>query len=70
MNEHLALSPRQREVLSLLCEGRSARAISVQLGLSEATVRNHIREVLVRTGSHSQLEAVAKARREHLVELG
>ena len=68
-NEHQALSPRQREVLSLLCEGRPARVISADLGLSEATVRNHIRGILGRLGCHSQIEAVAKARREHLVEI-
>jgi DNA-binding NarL/FixJ family response regulator len=69
LNEHHALSPRQREILALLCEGLSARPISVELGLSEATVRNHIHGILHRLGCHSQIEAVAKARREHLVEI-
>jgi DNA-binding CsgD family transcriptional regulator len=61
------LSPRQREVLALLADGVQARDIGVRLGLSEATVRNHIRGVLRRLGCHSQLQAVARARELHLV---
>ncbi len=57
------LSSRQREVLALLAEGVQARAIAARLGLSEATVRNHIRLILRKLGCHSQLEAVAVAYR-------
>jgi DNA-binding NarL/FixJ family response regulator len=56
------LSPRQRQVLALLARGVRARDIGARLGLSEATVRNHIRALLRRLDSHSQLEAVARAR--------
>jgi DNA-binding CsgD family transcriptional regulator len=45
-----------------MSEGVRAREIADRLGLSEATVRNHIRVVLRRLDSHSQLEAVARAR--------
>ena len=38
-----ALTPRQREVLKLLSEDKSAREIGSELYLSQATVRNHIR---------------------------
>jgi DNA-binding CsgD family transcriptional regulator len=61
------LSRRQLRVLGLLAEGRRARDIAVVLGLSETTVRNHIRAVLSRLGCHSQLEAVAEARRRGLI---
>lgn len=61
--EQLArLSPRQLQVLEFLGEGLRARAIAARLGLSETTVRNHIRELLRRLECHSQLEAVAKVR--------
>ena len=63
----LSLTPRQLEVLGLLGEGSSARVIARQLGLAETTVRNHIRAILLELGAHSQLEAVAKARRLGLV---
>jgi DNA-binding CsgD family transcriptional regulator len=61
------LSPRQREVLLLLADGMRAREISARLGLSEATVRNHIRGILRRLECHSQLQAVARARGRHLL---
>jgi DNA-binding CsgD family transcriptional regulator len=56
------LSRRQREVLVLLSEGVGAQQIAVRLGLSEATVRNHIRGILRKLDCHSQLQAVARAR--------
>jgi DNA-binding CsgD family transcriptional regulator len=46
-------------VLELLADGVQAREIADRLGLSEATVRNHIRILLRKLDSHSQLEAVA-----------
>ena len=61
------LSRRQRRVLELLAEGRRARDIAAALGLSETTVRNHIRAVLSRLGCHSQLQAVVEARRRGLI---
>lgn len=61
------LTPRQHEVLRLLAAGRVAKQVAAELGLAEATVRNHIRDILRRLGAHSQLEAVATARRLGLV---
>ena len=43
------------------------QVIATRLGLAEATVRNHIRAILVALGTHSQLEAIAKARRVRLI---
>ncbi len=61
------LSPRQREVLALMSQGVRAREIAARLGLSQTTVRNHIRALLRRLDSHSQLEAVARAREWQLL---
>ncbi|HSC51244.1 MAG TPA: LuxR C-terminal-related transcriptional regulator [Gaiellaceae bacterium] len=61
----LNLTPRQAEVLGLLERGRSTRQIAEELHLSVETVRNHIREVLRATGTHSRLEAVAIANGLH-----
>jgi DNA-binding CsgD family transcriptional regulator len=44
-----------------------AKVIATRLGIAEGTVRNHIRAVLVELGSHSQLEALAEARRRRLL---
>lgn len=62
-----ALTPRQHEILGLLTQGLSTGAIAVRLGLSEETVRNHIRALLAALDAHSRLEAVAVARRYGLV---
>lgn len=58
-----ALTPRQLEVLTLLGAGKSVREIGGELYLSQATVRNHVRSLLQALGAHSQLEALAQARR-------
>ena len=61
------LTPRQHEVLRLLADGRSTEEIAASLGLSDETVRNHIRQLLRRLGVHSRLAAVAYARRHGLL---
>lgn len=61
------LTRRQLEVLRLLGDGMPAKVIARRLGIAETTVRNHIRTILRELGSHSQLEALAKARRLRLV---
>ena len=62
------LTPRQHDVLLSLANGVPAKVIATRLGVAEPTVRNHIRAILIALGTHSQLEAIAKARRLHLVE--
>lgn len=62
------LTTRQNEVLELLADGLPAKVIATRLGVAEATIRTHIRAILVELGTHSQLEAIAKARRLQLVE--
>jgi PAS domain S-box-containing protein len=62
------LTARQCEVLRLLADGLPAKVIATRLGVAEATIRTHIRAILLELGTHTQLEAIAKARRLHLVE--
>jgi DNA-binding CsgD family transcriptional regulator len=61
------LTARQREVLALLADGLNAKAIAGRLGITKLTARNHIRAIREGLGCHSQLEAVAEARRRRLV---
>jgi PAS domain S-box-containing protein len=61
------LTARQHEVLGLLADGVPAKAIAARLGIAETTVRNHIRAVLAELGAHSQLAAIAEARRLGLI---
>lgn len=42
------LSPREREVLALMAEGRSNSAISDQLWVTEGTVEKHVRSILLK----------------------
>jgi DNA-binding CsgD family transcriptional regulator/PAS domain-containing protein len=62
-----ALTPRQREILRLLADGRSNEEIAQALDLSRTTVRNHTSGLYARLGVRSRLEAVAVARRRGIV---
>ncbi|WP_437178921.1 response regulator [Kineococcus endophyticus] len=63
------LSPRELEVLRLLARGLPNREIAGQLGISENTVKNHVRNLLEKLQLHSRMEAVVYAVREKIVEL-
>ena len=62
------LTPRQLEVLGLLDRGMRVHQIKVALGLSEPTVRTHVRGILRAFGACSQLEALHRARVLGLVD--
>ncbi|MDX6728851.1 MAG: hypothetical protein QOK49_3656 [Baekduia sp.] len=57
------LTPREWEVLDLLCAGLTVDQISDELVLARDTVRTHVKRVLRKLGAHSQAEAVAIANR-------
>jgi DNA-binding NarL/FixJ family response regulator len=61
------LTPRERDVLRLVCEGLDNKTIAGRLGLSVATVRGHVQNVLEKLGAHSKLEAVVIASRSGLL---
>ena len=61
------LTKRQREVLDLIAGGLHARVIAIRLEITEHTVRNHIRSILLELNCHSQLEALAEAKRRRLL---
>jgi DNA-binding CsgD family transcriptional regulator/tetratricopeptide (TPR) repeat protein len=61
--DELGLTPREREVLALLIEGRSNRQIAEQLFISDKTASVHVSNILAKLGVHSRLEAAAMARR-------
>jgi DNA-binding CsgD family transcriptional regulator len=62
------LTPRQKQVLQLLADGRSTEQIAGELHLTTETVRNHVRHVLKALDAHSRLEAVVVARRQGLIQ--
>jgi DNA-binding NarL/FixJ family response regulator len=53
------LTGREREVLQLLAQGRSATWIADRLGISQSTARTHIHHVLMRLQVNSRLAAAA-----------
>ncbi|MEV4314309.1 response regulator transcription factor [Actinocrispum sp. NPDC049592] len=63
-----ALTPRERETLLLLAEGHNTADISERLGVARNTARNHVQRILEKLGARSQLEAVAIARREGMLD--
>ncbi len=56
------LTPRQHDVLRLLAEGLGTEEIAARLAISRATVRNHVRALLIALECHSRLEAVVRGR--------
>jgi DNA-binding NarL/FixJ family response regulator len=63
------LTSREREVLTLLAQGRSTDEIQQELFVSQHTVRNHVRSVLGKLQARTKLEAVVIAARSGLVDL-
>jgi DNA-binding NarL/FixJ family response regulator len=64
-----ALTPREREVLALLAEGLSNKAIADRLSISEHTAKFHVNAVLAKLGVQRRTEAVVRAARMGLVTL-
>jgi DNA-binding CsgD family transcriptional regulator len=56
------LSPRERDVLLSMMEGRRSRQIAQDLMISADTVRAHVRNIFAKLDVHSRLEAVRVAR--------
>ncbi len=52
------LTPREAEVLGLICRGLNNRAICHALGVRQNTLRSHIRATLRKLGCRNRVEAV------------
>ncbi|GAA0556490.1 response regulator transcription factor [Actinomadura livida] len=66
----MILSDREREVLELTAQALSNRQIAAQLSLTEATVKRHLRNIFVKLGAASRIDAVNKAVEGALIEVG
>jgi len=60
------LSPREREVLGLICQGLDDKAIAERLSLSNNTIRNHLASIYGKIGVNRRAAAVAWARERGL----
>ena len=65
-----ALTAREREILRLVAEGRSNKAIAAELVISERTARTHVSNLLGKLGLASRTQAALLAIREGLVPPG
>src|SRR5262249_31904381 len=61
------LSAREKQVLGLLVQGKSAREIAETLGISYVTVRNHLQTILRKFGVHTHRQVIKLALQHHLV---
>lgn len=62
------LTPRQREIVQLLAEGKSSKEVAVALGLSVKTAETHRANIMRRLECHSVSELVRYAIRNNIIE--
>ncbi|WP_460517039.1 response regulator [Humibacter antri] len=62
-----ALSPRELEVLALVADGATNRAVGARMHLSEATVKTHLLSVYAKLGVGDRAAAVAEGFRRGLL---
>ena len=55
------LTERERQVLSMACQGASARAIGAQLYITERTVESHVARIYRKLGIRSRFELMRRA---------
>ena len=61
-SDHFAdLTPREREILCHLAEGQSNKVIARHLGISDGTVKLHVKAILRKLNVHSRVEAAVMA---------
>jgi DNA-binding NarL/FixJ family response regulator len=62
------LTPRQREIVQLLAEGKSSKEVAVELGISVKTAETHRANIMRRLDCHSVSELVRYAIRNQIIE--
>jgi DNA-binding NarL/FixJ family response regulator len=62
------LTPRQREIVQLLAEGKSSKEVAVALGLSVKTAETHRANIMRRLNCHSVSEVVRYAIRSQIIQ--
>ena len=65
----VSLTPRQREIVQLVAEGRSAKEIAASLSISTRTVEFHKYQMMETLGLHTNSELIHFAIKHGLVEL-
>lgn len=60
----LELTPRQREIIALVCVGEPNKVIAHELGISEGTVQQHLHRIFLRMNCGNRAEMAFKAGKE------
>jgi DNA-binding CsgD family transcriptional regulator len=66
-DEVLSLTPREREVLERVAEGKSNRQVAISLGIAEKTVKNHLSAIFAKTGAADRTQAVMRGIRGGMI---
>ncbi len=66
--QRAALTPREREVIQLLSEGKSNKEVAASLGISSKTVQVHRTNLMRKLGLHSLTDIVHYAIRNNIVQ--
>ena len=64
-----ALTPREIEVLELVAEGLSNKAVAIRLGISDQTVKFHLTSISGKLGAINRTDAVRRGVRRGLITL-
>ena len=64
-----ALTPREIDVLRLIAAGNANKEIATQLGLTEETVKSHVKNILPKLGANDRTHAVTIALKRGIIDL-
>ena len=59
--DDVRMTPREREVVALIGEGRSNKEIALELAIAPHTVKSHVRNVMEKLALHTRLQIAAYA---------
>ena len=70
--EHVAddeLTARERDVLSLVAAGNANKEVAARMGISEETVKTHMKNVLTKLGARDRTHAVVVALKRGIIDI-
>jgi DNA-binding NarL/FixJ family response regulator len=62
------LTPRQRQILAMVCDGMANKDIAAELGIRHQVVKNYLRAILTAAGMCTRTELVVFAFSHRIVE--